>query len=240
MVQAAAAGNKCQHAPGSAQPIREDLGGQHVRTSCLICECAQSLSHIQLFRDSMDCSPPGSSVHGILQARRLGWVAISFFRGSSPPRDWTHNSCHVLLHCSWIFTTAPGEAYYLLYHNDRVLLGFPWWLRQLRICLWCGRPGFNPCLVGKAACRREWPPTPVFLPGEIHGQKSLVGCRPWGRTEADTTLWVTTTKQQQGLVGFNGVWFIALASDELQLQSEISLSVWVIRRMTSEFYCLGS
>ena len=31
----------------------------------------------------MDCSPPGSSVHGILQARILEWVAISFFRGSS-------------------------------------------------------------------------------------------------------------------------------------------------------------
>ena len=36
--------------------------------------------------DPMDCSPPGSSVHGILQARILEWVAISFSRGSSPPR----------------------------------------------------------------------------------------------------------------------------------------------------------
>ena len=40
----------------------------------------------------MDCSPPGSSVHGILQARVLEWVAISFSRGSSRPRDWTHVS----------------------------------------------------------------------------------------------------------------------------------------------------
>ena len=39
--------------------------------------------------DPMDCSPPGSSVHGILQARTLGWVAVSFFRGSSPLRDRT-------------------------------------------------------------------------------------------------------------------------------------------------------
>ena len=38
---------------------------------------------VQLFGDSMDCSPPGSSVHGILQARMLEWVAISFSRGSS-------------------------------------------------------------------------------------------------------------------------------------------------------------
>ena len=36
--------------------------------------------------DPMDCNPPGSSVHGILQARILKWVAISFSRGSSGPR----------------------------------------------------------------------------------------------------------------------------------------------------------
>ena len=35
----------------------------------------------------MDCSPPGSSVHGILQARTLEWVAIAFSRGASQPRD---------------------------------------------------------------------------------------------------------------------------------------------------------
>ena len=35
--------------------------------------------------------------------------------------------------------------------------------------------------------RRQWQPTPVFLPGESQGQGSLVGCRLWGRTESDTT-----------------------------------------------------
>ena len=39
--------------------------------------------------DPVDCSPPGSSVHGILQAKILEWVAISFSRGSSHPRDQT-------------------------------------------------------------------------------------------------------------------------------------------------------
>ena len=43
--------------------------------------------------DPMDCSPPGSSVHGIAQARILEWVAISLSRGSSWPRDRTHVSC---------------------------------------------------------------------------------------------------------------------------------------------------
>ena len=43
--------------------------------------------------DPMDCSPPGSSVHGILQARILEWVVISFSRGSSQPRDQTWAFC---------------------------------------------------------------------------------------------------------------------------------------------------
>ena len=47
-----------------------------------MCVCAQL--HLTLC-DPMDCSPPGSSVHGILQARTLEWVAISSSTGSSPP-----------------------------------------------------------------------------------------------------------------------------------------------------------
>ena len=43
--------------------------------------------------DPMDCSLPGSSLHGILQARIQEWVAISFSRGSSRPRDRTQVSC---------------------------------------------------------------------------------------------------------------------------------------------------
>ena len=42
--------------------------------------------------DPVDCSPPGSSVHGILQARILEWVAMSSSRGASRPRNWTHVS----------------------------------------------------------------------------------------------------------------------------------------------------
>ena len=50
-----------------------------------------SLSHVWLC-NSMDCSPSGSLVHGILQARILEWVAISFSSGFSQPRDWTQVS----------------------------------------------------------------------------------------------------------------------------------------------------
>ena len=53
--------------------------------------------------DPMDYSPPGSSVHGISQTRILEWVAISFFRGSSQPRDLTQ----VSYVAGRFFTTEP-------------------------------------------------------------------------------------------------------------------------------------
>ena len=49
-----------------------------------------------------------------------------------------------------------------------------------------GRCGFDPW-VGKRPWERKWKPTPVFLPGEFHGQRSLVGYSLWGRKESDTT-----------------------------------------------------
>ena len=63
--------------------------------------------------DPMDCNLPDSSVHGIFQARVLEWIAISFSRGSSQPRDRTRVSCSM----------SPG--------NEIVILGFSnlliWW-----------------------------------------------------------------------------------------------------------------
>ena len=68
-------------------------------------------------------------------------------------------------------------------------IGLPWWLRWWRVHLQCRRPRFDPSL-GRSQ-RREWLPTPVFLPGEFHGQRSLVGYSPWGHKEQDTTEWLT-------------------------------------------------
>ena len=53
-------------------------------------------------------------------------------------------------------------------------------------CKRCKRHGFDPW-VRKIPWRRAEQPTPVFLPGESHGQRSLVGYSPWGSTESDTT-----------------------------------------------------
>ena len=58
---------------------------------CLECVCVLVAQSCLILCDLMDCSLLGSSVHGILQARILEWVAISFSRGSSHPRDWTRS-----------------------------------------------------------------------------------------------------------------------------------------------------
>ena len=58
--------------------------------------------------------------------------------------------------------------------------------QRLKICLECGRPGFDPW-VGKIPWRRKLQPTPVLLPGESHGGRSLVGYSPWGRKDWDKT-----------------------------------------------------
>ena len=61
------------------------------------------------------------------------------------------------------------------------------------ICLPSRRLMFNPW-VGKIPWKREWQPTPVFLPGQSHGHRSLAGYRPWGCTDSDRT---ESTEQQQ-------------------------------------------
>ena len=68
-------------------------------------------------------------------------------------------------------------------------LGFPGGLSGNEPASQCRihkRLGFNPW-VGKIPWRRAWQPTPVFLPGESHGQRSLEGYSPQGRTELDMT-----------------------------------------------------
>ena len=80
---------------------------------------AQLLSLLWLFCNPMDCSPTGSPVHGISQARILEWVAPSFSRGSSQPRDWTHISCigsWILYH--WATRETHNDSCSVLVHSQ--------------------------------------------------------------------------------------------------------------------------
>ena len=61
---------------------------------CLYILRVYSVAHwCPTLSDHMNCSLPGSSLHGIFQARLLEWVSTSYFRGSSQPGDWTCVSC---------------------------------------------------------------------------------------------------------------------------------------------------
>ena len=106
----------------------------------------------------MDCSLPGSTVHGIRQARILQWVAISFSRGSSRPRDPTYISCIGM----WI-----------LYH---------WATTETLICIFCSVQ-FSSSVVSDSLRPHESqhtrPPCPSPTPG-VHSDShpSSQWCHP--------------------------------------------------------------
>ena len=82
--------------PHRRQPIRLpcpwDSPGKNTGVRCcFLLQCMKVKSE----SDLVDCSPPGSSIHGIFQARTQEWVAIAFSRGSSWPRNRTQVSCIV-------------------------------------------------------------------------------------------------------------------------------------------------
>ena len=128
----------------------------------------------------------------------LGSVSLFFlelFLQCSPVAYWAptnlgSSSFSVLSFCFFIlFMGFSRQEYWsdLLFLSPvNHVLGLHWWLRWQSICLQCGRPGFD-LWVRKIPWRRKWQPTPVFLPREPHGRRSLVGYSPWGRKESDTT-----------------------------------------------------
>ena len=72
------------------------------------------------------------------------------------------------------------------YERAQICVEPPWRLRQCRICLQCERPGFD-SRASQTPWRRDWQPTPVFLPGEFHRQRKLADYSLWGHRESDTT-----------------------------------------------------
>ena len=73
-----------------------------------------------------------------------------------------------------------------LYSKYYMFWGLPRWLRGKESACQYRRPRFCPW-DGKIPWKRNWQPTPVFLPGKSHGQKSLVGYSPWVTKQSDMT-----------------------------------------------------
>ena len=131
--------------------------------------------------DPTDCSPRGSSVHGLLQARILEWVATSFSRGSS---SRTEPKC--------LMTPALAGRLVTIGGNREVPCIRIWCWEILKVAgegddvlsFWQNDEWLNN---ERLTLRRLWPPTPVFLPGKFHGQRSLTCYSPWGCRESDRT-----------------------------------------------------
>ena len=102
-----------------------------------MCACSLVFNSLQ----SLVCSPPDSFVHGISQARILEWVAISFSRGSSHPRDRTcvsHTGRHVLYH----WTTCKALSMLVAKANWPHLRPFSYWLSSSQEALFIIIPLF--------------------------------------------------------------------------------------------------
>ena len=69
-------------------------------------------SHVQLFVTPVDCSPPGSSVHGILQARIMEWVGMRSSRESFWPRDRNYSCCDSCIAGGFFIAELPGNPWY--------------------------------------------------------------------------------------------------------------------------------
>ena len=79
------------------------------------------------------------------------------------------------------------ESYFcVLLFSVTCCIGLPWWLSSKQSACQCRRHKFDPW-VRKIPWRRKWQPMPIFLPGKIHGQRSLAGYSPWGCKVLDTT-----------------------------------------------------
>ena len=93
--------------------------------------------------------------------------------------------------------------------------GLPWWLSGKESACQCRRHGFDPW-VRKIPWRRKWQPTPVFLPGESHGQRGLEGYSPWGCKRVGHNI---VTEQQQLIQGKRMVFSTDKAGKKIWLDS---------------------
>ena len=134
---------------------------------------------------------------------------ISFSRRSSWPRDqtciifcidmwvlyhWVTREAHIIHSSSSVLLVAqyllPEKA--MAPHSSTLAWKIPWTEEPGRLqSMGSWRVGHDwatsRSLFTFMHWRRKWQPTPVFLPGESQGRRSLVGCRLWGHTESDTT-----------------------------------------------------
>ena len=127
---------------------------------------------------------------------------------------------HILFHCSLL---QDIQYSFLCY-----AVGLCRWHSGKESTCQCRKLRFSP-LVRKIPQSRKWQPTPIFLPGKFHGQRSLAGYSPWGcRVKHDwVTKWARTYAIQQGLVVYPlSVWLFASADLKFLIYPSLFLLWW--------------
>ena len=129
-------------------------------------------SHLQSFQQSGSFQTTSLFKWSVLHIRWPKYWSFSF--NISPSNE---HSGLISFRMDWFdLLVVQGTLKSLLQHHSS----------KASILQWCRRPGFN-LWVRKIPWRREWLLTPVFLPGEFHGQRSLVGYSSRGHKESDMT-----------------------------------------------------
>ena len=143
---------------------------------------------------------PSNEYSGLISFR-INWFDLLAVQGTFKSLLQHHSSKASNLWCSAFFIVqlshsymTTGKTIHICYILKVCLAGvvFPASSDSKESAFQCRRPRFDPW-VGKIPWRREWLPTPVFLPGESHGQRSLVGYSLWGCRELDMTEQLTLT-----------------------------------------------
>ena len=124
------------------------------------------------------CSPSWTPPPTSLPVPSLGVVSVHQPQASSIMHwTWTGDSFHIWYHICNLFSKRNSEST----TAQLQILYYPHYL-------------IEKILASQFSWRRKWQPTPVFLPGESHGKRSLVGYSPWGCKESKTTERLTHTQ----------------------------------------------
>ena len=129
---------------------------------------------------------------------------------------------------SWTFGSLLKLQLLLKLHQVYNMGGIIYWA-SLVAQMVKNLPATRETWVGKIPWRRALQPTPVFLPGEFHGQRSLAGYSPWSRKESDMTEWLSTAHDIYAFQSSNSrtwyvlylhilLWFLLKLDDFLQIE----------------------
>ena len=159
--------------------------------------------------------------YGTWKGLEFAWFSSSCFLGG----NWCPKKTSELLKVTYImtrFVIISLESSWLVMwmpHDEKLSFTAPHFCWEFpggtsgkdthpnphRQCRQCKRPKFDPW-VEKIPWRMKWQPAPVFMPGESHGQRNLVGNRPWGLTELDTHTHVPVSCQEvHGCLNFGSL-----------------------------------